>query len=124
GPKVLIEGDAQQLQQVLINLAQNAADSIEDQGRITLRYRTDKLALSENVRAVVILEVEDNGQGIPADVQERLFDPFFSTKSSGTGLGLSIAARIVEQHGGALQYQTQVDRGTCFGIILPLKIAT
>ncbi|MDQ2658811.1 MAG: hypothetical protein M3Y03_00145, partial [Verrucomicrobiota bacterium] len=47
GPKVLIEGDAQQLQQVLINLAQNAADSIEDQGRITLRYRTDKLALSE-----------------------------------------------------------------------------
>ncbi|MGI8436684.1 MAG: two-component system sensor histidine kinase NtrB [Chthoniobacterales bacterium] len=121
---VRLEGDSQQLQQVLINLVQNAADSIGVKGRITLRVRTDKIALSENVREVVILEVEDNGKGIPADVQQRLFDPFYSTKSTGTGLGLSIAARIVEQHGGALQYQTQVDRGTTFGVILPAKVST
>jgi two-component system nitrogen regulation sensor histidine kinase NtrY len=48
-----------------------------------------------------------------------LFDPFFSTKETGTGLGLSIAARILEKHGGALEFQTQVNRGTTFGIILP-----
>jgi len=50
-----------------------------------------------------------------------LFDPFYSTKANGTGLGLSIAARIAEQHGGVLQYQTQLNRGTTFGIILPAK---
>ena len=68
---------------------------------------------------VVILEVADTGKGIPPEVEKRLFDPFFTTKEAGTGLGLSIAARIVEKHGGALQYQTQVNRGTAFGIVLP-----
>jgi signal transduction histidine kinase len=53
-------------------------------------------------------------------VEKRLFDPFYSTKEAGTGLGLSIAARIVEKHGGVLQYQTQVGRGTTFGIVLPV----
>ena len=52
-------------------------------------------------------------------MQKRLFDPFFTTKEGGTGLGLSIASRIVEKHGGALQYQTQMNRGTTFGIVLP-----
>ena len=120
-PSMQIEADSHQLQQVLINLVQNAADSIGENGHIMLRSRSDKIALSNGVRDVVVLEVEDDGKGIPADVQQRLFDPFFSTKSSGTGLGLSIAARIVEQHGGALQYQTQLNRGTTFGIILPAE---
>jgi len=65
------------------------------------------------------LEVADTGKGIPPEVEERLFDPFFTTKEGGTGLGLSIAARIVEKHGGILQYQTHVGRGTVFGIVLP-----
>jgi signal transduction histidine kinase len=68
---------------------------------------------------VVILEVSDTGSGISEDVAKRLFDPFFTTKDFGTGLGLPIAARIVEKHRGALQYQTQNGRGTTFGIILP-----
>jgi signal transduction histidine kinase len=68
---------------------------------------------------VVILEVADTGKGIPPEVQKRLFDPFFTTKDSGTGLGLPIAARIVEKHNGVLQYQTQLNRGTTFGIVLP-----
>ena len=67
----------------------------------------------------MILEVSDTGKGILPEVQKRLFDPFFTTKESGTGLGLPIAARIVEKHGGALQYQTQVHQGTTFGIVLP-----
>jgi signal transduction histidine kinase len=121
GAEMRIEVDSQQVRQVLINLVQNAADSIGERGHIKLRSRFEKIALSERVRQAVILEVEDDGKGIPPDVKQRLFDPFFSTKANGTGLGLSIAARIAEQHGGALQYQTQVNRGTTFGIILPLK---
>jgi signal transduction histidine kinase len=110
--------DPQQIQQVLINLIQNAADSIGANGEITLRTRLDTKRLADRATEVVILEVTDTGKGIPPEVQKRLFDPFFTTKEGGTGLGLAIASRIVEKHGGALQYQTQVNRGTTFGIVL------
>jgi len=115
--------DAGQIQQVLINLVQNAADSIGTNGTIILRARRDRKLLATGEADVVVLEVADTGKGIPAGVEKRLFDPFFTTKDNGTGLGLSIAARIVQNHGGALQYQTQVNRGTTFGIVLPLASA-
>ena len=111
--------DPQQIKQVLINLIQNAADSIGQGGSITLRARTDSRRLADRATEAVILEVADTGKGIPPHVEKRLFDPFFTTKETGTGLGLAIAARIVEKHGGALQYQTQVNHGTTFGIVLP-----
>jgi len=111
--------DPSQIQQVLINLIQNAGESIGQNGTITLRVRTGTKRLADQNTEVVILEVSDNGKGISPDVEKRLFDPFFTTKDAGTGLGLSIAARIVEKHGGALQYQTQLNRGTTFGIVLP-----
>ena len=114
-----IEADAHQIKQVLINLVRNAAESIGGSGTVTLRARESRLAIG-NARAVAI-EVEDTGKGIPPDVQERLFDPFFTTKPSGTGLGLSIAARIVEKHGGALEFQTQPGRGTTFRLVLPVE---
>jgi signal transduction histidine kinase len=114
-----IQADAAQLKQVLINLVQNAADSIGQNGVITLRVRSDRKRLTNGETPVVILEVMDSGQGIPPEVEKRLFDPFFTTKETGTGLGLSIAARIVQKHGGELQYQTQMNHGTTFGIILP-----
>jgi signal transduction histidine kinase len=85
-----------------------------------LRVRVDRAKLHGQTREVAILEVSDNGRGIPPDVEKRLFDPFFTTKEAGTGLGLSIAARIVERHGGAVQYQTELGQGTTFGIVLPL----
>ncbi|HEY1661916.1 MAG TPA: ATP-binding protein [Verrucomicrobiae bacterium] len=111
--------DPAQCRQVLNNLIQNAADSIGQNGKIILRARGGRKRLTNGEVPVVILEVTDTGKGIPPDVERRLFDPFFTTKANGTGLGLSIAARIVQQHGGELQYQTQVNRGTTFGIILP-----
>jgi signal transduction histidine kinase len=117
--KAEIRADPQQIKQVLINLVQNAAESIGHHGTVTLRAREGVKRLAERERNVVILEVADNGKGIPPEVEKRLFDPFFTTKDTGTGLGLSIAARIVQMHGGALQYQTQVSRGTTFGIVLP-----
>ena len=67
----------------------------------------------------MVVEVADNGKGIPLEVRQRLFDPFFTTKEGGTGLGLPIAARIVEKHGGELRYQTELRHGTTFCIVLP-----
>lgn len=114
-----INVDLGQIKQVLFNLVQNAADSIGRDGVITLRARRETRHLSDRETKVVILEVTDTGKGIPSEVENRLFDPFFTTKDNGTGLGLSIAARIVQKHGGQLQYQTQVNHGTTFGIVLP-----
>jgi signal transduction histidine kinase len=119
GPRVTLRVDPAQLQQVLINLVQNAAESIERNGAITLRSRRGVAPLRGVSQPVVILEVEDTGKGIPSKIQKRLFDPFFTTKEAGTGLGLAISARIVEKHGGALEFQTQPNRGTTFGIVLP-----
>ena len=114
------EADPLQLKQVLINLVQNAAESIEHDGRITLRARAGMASLGGELKPVVILETEDTGKGIPVEVRKRLFDPFFSTKENGTGLGLALSARIIEKHGGALEFQTQINRGTTFGIVLPI----
>jgi signal transduction histidine kinase len=118
-PPLQIQADPAQMKQVLINLVRNAADSIGQDGAITLRARQARKPLLNGEKSTVILEVSDTGRGISAETQKRLFDPFFTTKESGTGLGLSIAARIVQKHGGVLQYQTQVNRGTTFGILLP-----
>ena len=115
-----IRVDPQQIKQVLINLVQNGADSIGHNGTVTLRARRDEKRLNHRMMDVVILEVSDTGTGIPPEAEKRLFDPFFTTKDFGTGLGLPIAARIVEKNLGALQYQTQAERGTTFGIILPM----
>lgn len=114
-----IRADLQQLQQVLLNLVQNAADSIERDGTITLRVRPGQRRGTDGAQETVVLEVSDTGKGIRPEIEKRLFDPFFTTKETGTGLGLSIAARIVEKHGGALQYRTQLNQGTTFGIVLP-----
>lgn len=114
-----LSADSHQIQQVLINLVQNAAESIGENGRIVLRARWGKAARHRWDKAV-ILEVEDTGKGIPPEVQQRLFDPFFTTKPSGTGLGLAIAARIVDKHGGTLQFRTRPNQGTTFGVVLPV----
>jgi len=118
-PPLRIKVDPAQIKQVLLNLVQNAADAIDHNGSIRLRVRHDRKVLSDRETDVVVLEISDTGKGIPPDVEKRLFDPFFTTKETGTGLGLSIASRIVQKHGGALEYQTKVNQGTVFGIVLP-----
>jgi signal transduction histidine kinase len=115
-----IQADPRQLKQVLINLVQNAAESMGRDGTITLRTRTQKRHRATHPATFAVLEVEDTGKGVPPEVQKRLFDPFFTTKSSGTGLGLSIAARILEKHGGTLEYQPAQHRGAIFRLVLPI----
>lgn len=117
--EIWLRADQEQIKQVLINLVQNAAESIQGSGTVTLRARQGASQLSNGRQSVGILEVTDTGAGISPEVQSRLFDPFFSTKKSGTGLGLPIAARIVEKHGGYIQYETQRNRGTTFSVLLP-----
>jgi signal transduction histidine kinase len=112
--------DADMMKQALINFIQNAADSMEPGGVVTLRARSGRENLNGRLRAVVVLDIVDTGHGMPAEVQKRLFDPFFTTKEKGTGLGLTISARIVEKHGGVIQYDTHPGRGTRFSIVLPM----
>lgn len=122
GPELLIRADSGHLKQVLVNLVRNAAEAIDGAGTVTLRTRAARAPLGGRETDAVILEVADNGKGIPPEVEQRLFDPFFTTKETGTGLGLPIAARIVEKHGGMLQYQTRPGHGTTFGVVLPREI--
>jgi signal transduction histidine kinase len=96
---------------VIINLLTNAMEQIGEQGTIVLRTR-------ETPDDVEII-VEDNGGGVPADMEPRLFELFFSTKDHGTGLGLPIARRIVQEHGGELALQNHPGRGATFVVRLP-----
>jgi len=118
-PDIWVRVDPHQIQQVLINLIQNAAESMERDGTIILRVRTGTARLTDRARQVVMLEVSDTGRGIPPEVQKRMFDPFFTTKEEGTGLGLAIASRIVETHSGTLACRSEVNRGTTFTLALP-----
>jgi two-component system sensor histidine kinase HupT/HoxJ len=103
------------IQQVLMNLVQNAVDAMEGMAdpalRLDLRY--------EGARAV--LEICDTGPGIPAAEVPSIFDPFYTTKEvgKGTGLGLSISHKIVEEHGGTLELVERAGPGACFRLSLP-----
>jgi signal transduction histidine kinase len=121
GPELHVSMDAALIKQVVINLVRNGIEAIEGPGVVTMRARQSRAQLDGKLRDVAVLEVSDTGAGIAPEVEQRLFDPFFTTKEVGTGLGLSIAARIVEKHGGLLQYQTRLGKGTTFGIILPIE---
>ena len=113
----MVEGDYGQLQQVLINLLQNAQHAIELSGiGETLGVRT-----SGEAGPLVRLEVWDNGPGIPPHLRERIFDPFFTTKPPGigTGLGLAIVSAIVRQHGGNIAVDCPAEGGARFVVDLP-----
>ena len=110
--------DAHQLKQVLLNLLINAEQAmLSASGRGTLIVRT----WHEAADGYVILEINDDGPGIPDDVRPRIFDPFFTTKSAGTGtgLGLTVASRIVEDHGGELRMESTPGQGASFYVRLP-----
>jgi len=121
-PELLIRADSGHMKQVLINLVRNGAEAIDGAGTVTLRARAARAPIGEGETDAVLLEVSDTGKGIPPEAEKRLFDPFFSTKETGTGLGLPIAARLIEKHGGKIEYQTRPGQGTTFGVVLPREI--
>jgi two-component system NtrC family sensor kinase len=110
--------DSSHLQQVVINLVMNGAEATQSRGKgeVSISTRLQK----EN--DVVILEVKDNGEGIPAEHLPKIFDPFFTTKEEGkgVGLGLPVVYGIVKAHGGDLDVKSKVGEGTTFTVTLPL----
>jgi signal transduction histidine kinase len=116
-----VEIDANQLRQVMLNLVRNAQEAFEGRpGRVELSLRCERASLRGKPKEVAMLSVTDNGPGIPAKVQPRLFDPFFTTKPMGTGLGLAIVARLVENQGGEITFQSAPGTGTRFVVCLPI----
>ncbi|MEO6994517.1 MAG: ATP-binding protein [Lacunisphaera sp.] len=116
---VRVDGD--QLRQTMLNLTRNAQEAFDGKpGRIVFKLRRERSLLRGHLVEVAVLSVSDNGPGIPTELQPRLFDPFFTTKAAGTGLGLSIVARLVEQQGGEIVFQSAPGVGTRFSVRLPL----
>ncbi len=110
-----IEGSARRLSQVFLNILVNAVQAMEGEGEIRIRTRQD----GDTVR----VSISDTGNGMPPDVQARIFEPGFTTKSAakGTGLGLFISHRIVQEHGGRIDVESEEGRGTTFTVVLPLR---
>jgi signal transduction histidine kinase len=110
--------DPDQLKEVLVNLLTNACEAMKGGGSIVIQEGETFL---QSIGQVVTIQVSDNGPGIPEAVQDKIFQPFFTTKEEGTGLGLSIATRILGEHGGWLDLDSQEGRGTTFTINLPYR---
>jgi two-component system NtrC family sensor kinase len=108
-----VDGDMNQLQQVLLNLALNACEAMQGGGTLLLSTATRD--------GQVLLKVADTGCGIPRKHLDQIFEPFFSTKpvGKGTGLGLSVSYGIVQQHGGTIEVESEEGKGTTFTVILP-----
>jgi signal transduction histidine kinase len=114
-----IRAHAGQINQVFMNLLTNAAQALT--GRDDARITIDTIARDEHV----VVKIGDNGPGIPTEVLPRIWDPFFTTKDvgEGTGLGLSIVHELVERHGGTIEVDTTVGKGTTFVVTLPRRTA-
>jgi len=107
-----ISGDREMLQVVFQNILMNAAQAMENKGRIEVSIGT--------VNGRCSVAIADQGPGMPEDVRARAFDAFFTTKHRGTGLGLPIARRVIEAHGGTIQIDAPPSGGTMVTIVLPL----
>jgi signal transduction histidine kinase len=108
-----VTADGDQLVQVLLNLVLNAVEVSPAGGTVTVKGRVEDGAC--------VLTVDDEGPGVPEDLRERVFDPFFTTRAEGTGLGLSIASQIVLAHSGALACEAADGGGGRFVVRLPLE---
>jgi signal transduction histidine kinase len=115
-----IQGDQHQLMQLFTNLLMNAYEAMGGKGQIVISGESVRLEDGLEGREAVRVEVADDGPGIPQDVAEKVFDPFFSTKPQGSGLGLAIVRKIVDAHDGRIVLRTSPGQGTTIRVTLPV----
>ena len=123
-----IRADADQLEQVFLNFFLNAMDAMKSGGELVvsteIRSAEEWVAAvtgtTANVHEVLRITIRDNGEGIRSEDIPHVFDPFFTTKDYGTGLGLSVVHGIVQEHGGQIEVESELSKGTAFHILLPL----
>jgi two-component system NtrC family sensor kinase len=140
---VFVLADKQRIQQVFLNLIKNALQSIADEGSLFIRarkhifnWKTEEKEICEYPRFrgkctgkcpdekdTIDIEIEDTGSGMPPEVLPKIFDPFFTTKDvgKGSGLGLFIVQEIIEEHDGCIGVDSEIGKGTCFLIRLPIR---
>jgi signal transduction histidine kinase len=109
-----VELDLDKVARAFYNLAGNAADAMDKGGTLTIRARRQD--------SFVVFEFEDTGRGMPEDIRHRVFEPFFTSgKRHGTGLGLAIVKKIVDDHQGRIELESEPGRGTTFRLFFPLE---
>lgn len=116
-----LHGDKEQLIQVVLNIVRNAAQAMQGKGQIILRTRiTRRVTLMKKLhRLAVIVQIIDNGPGIPGHLRDKIFYPLVSGRADGHGLGLTLAQDFVSQHQGSIEFESEPGR-TCFSVVLPL----
>jgi signal transduction histidine kinase len=125
-----IRADADQLEQVFLNFFINAMDAMRRGGELTVTTEIDSgaewvAAMTHSngdgqAREALRITIRDNGDGIRAEDLSHVFDPFFTTKDYGSGLGLSVVHGIIQEHGGQIEVESELTKGTAFHILLPL----
>jgi PAS domain S-box-containing protein len=110
-----INGDPDLLKQVVLNVVMNALEAMESAGRLTIRTEEE-----DGENAILI---SDNGPGIPPEIQDKIFNLYFSTKETGTGIGLAMAFRVVQLHGGTIDFSSEIGKGTLFRLRFPALTA-
>jgi two-component system NtrC family sensor kinase len=120
-------GRGDQFLQMLLNLALNAIDSMPEGGRLYMATSTVAVAslpfvesLPDGCQRALLIEIADTGAGIPPDALQYVFEPFFTTKEHGSGLGLAVTQKIITEHQGYIDVQSQPEQGTTFRIYLPI----
>jgi signal transduction histidine kinase len=117
----LIQADDHQLTQVFTNLLINAYEAMSGLGRVVITGQTVRIEDGADGRDAIQIDITDDGPGMPHDVAENVFDPFFSTKPQGSGLGLAIVRKIVNAHDGRLDLRTAPGQGTTIRLTLPVS---
>jgi signal transduction histidine kinase len=112
-----MDGDPEQLRRVFINLLGNAVEALQEAGTAEPRI---ELGVGESLAGTEVwATIRDNGPGLPAEAQDRIFTPFYTSKEEGTGLGLAITRKLVEAHGGSIELNSEVGQGTEFVLLFP-----
>jgi signal transduction histidine kinase len=126
----MIEADSHQLMQVFTNLLTNAFEALEGKGLVLIKafpkaIESDPTLVGQQPPTpTVVVDVADDGPGLPVDARDKIFDPFFTTKPQGSGLGLAIVRKIVDAHDGRIDVSSEPRKGTRFRVTLPVSSAS